>query len=492
MYLGLDLGTSELKALLLNNEHRVVATARSALEVDRPQPLWAEQQPADWWRAVESVMDHLKLRNASAMRSVRAIGLSGQMHGAVLLDGDLQLLRPAMLWNDGRSHAECDYLNTLSADLIQTTGNLAMPGFTAPKVLWLKRHEPEIFHRIAKVILPKDYLRLRLTGEVATDRSDAAGTLFMDVGRRCWSESALTACGLDMSHMPALLNAHQAGAMVSPHWTHRFGFSPNVIVAGGAGDNAASGVGLNAIEPGQGFISLGTSGVVFAATDRFAPNPSVAMHAFCHALPGRWNQMSVMLCAASCVSWAKHILGLDHESTLLDMALKLPLSRRERAPQFMPYLSGERTPHNNTQLAASWFGMRNEHTSHDLAYAVVEGVCMGLLDGFETLSTVKERLSSGLPQVFSVVGGGSRSVGWVQLLASTLNLPLSIHSDSESCAALGAARLAWMADGGSVGEVCHSNTTTDLIHPDPKLVSMLMERRATFLANSPARETETH
>lgn len=483
MYLGLDLGTSELKALLLDGDHRVVGSARAPLQVDRPQPLWSEQQPADWWRALESAVDQLAAAHGDALRAVRAIGLSGQMHGAVLLDGDLQVLRPAMLWNDGRSHAECGQLSERFPQLGQVTGNLAMPGFTAPKIMWLQRHEPEIFARIHKVVLPKDYLRLRLTGRVATDCSDAAGTLFLDVGARRWSASALSACGLDLCQMPDLLEGDEAGGTVDAHWARRFGFAPGVIVAGGGGDNACSGVGLNAVEAGQGFVSLGTSGVVFAATDRFMPHPERGMHAFCHALPGRWHQMSVMLSAAASVSWAARVLGLPDEAALLEMALALPAGQRRRAPHFLPYLSGERTPHNDATLCASWVGLRAEHGAADLAYAAVEGVCLGLLDGLQTLSVRREAPAAAL----AVIGGGSRSLSWVQLLASTLDTTLLIHQGHHHCAALGAARLAWLADGGARSDVCQALPVQARVDPDPALRDLLDERHAGFQAAVPSR-----
>ena len=481
MYLGLDLGTSELKALLLDRDHRVVASAGAPLKVDRPRPLWSEQRPDDWWLALESAVSQLAASHGGALREVRAIGLSGQMHGAVLLDAGLRVLRPAMLWNDGRAHAECAELEAAFPALRQVCGNLAMAGFTAPKLLWLRRHEPELFSRIHKVLCPKDYLRLRLTGQLATDCSDASGTLFLDVGGRRWSPAALAACGLGQDHMPALLEGSQAGAAVDPDWARRFGLAPGALVAGGGGDNACSGVGVNAVRPGQGFVSLGTSGVVFAATDRFLPDPDRAMHAFCHALPGRWHQMSVMLSAAASVRWAAQVLGLPGEAALLDTALALPRGRRAKAPLFLPDLSGERTPHNDATLCGSWSGLRAGHEAADLAYAAVEGVSLGLLDGWRTLS------ARGGAAELAVIGGGSRSAGWVGLLASTLNVPLVVHEDHHHCAALGAARLAWLADGGAVDEACRPLAEQFRMEPQAELSALMEERHAGFTAVAPSR-----
>ncbi len=317
MYLGLDLGTSELKALLLDASHRIVASAGAPLTVQQPQPLWREQAPADWWAACDRVMQQLQAQQPQAMAQVRAIGLSGQMHGAVAIDAAGQVLRPAILWNDGRSGAECAELERRVPTLHQIAGNLAMPGFTAPKLLWLARHEAEVFQRVDGVLLPKDWLRLQLTGERVSEMSDAAGTLWLDVAARRWSAELLAACGLTEAQMPRLVEGSAVSARLKPALAARWGLPADVAVAGGGGDNAASAVGMGVVHAGQGFVSLGTSGVVFVAGDAFRPNPARAVHAFCHALPGRWHQMSVMLSAASALRWAVQLLGQRDEATLL-------------------------------------------------------------------------------------------------------------------------------------------------------------------------------
>ena len=446
MYLGLDLGTSELKALLLADDHRIVSTARAALTVQRPRPLWSEQAPQAWWAALQEVMTGLRQAHPGALAAVRAIGLSGQMHGAVLQDEDGQVLRPAMLWNDGRSGVECGELSAALPELTQIAGNLAMPGFTAPKLLWVRKHEPELFTRISKVLLPKDWLRWKLSGEAVSDMSDASGTLWLDVAGRDWSDRLLAATGLTRAQMPRLVEGSAVAARLDAKLAVKWGMGSDVVIAGGGGDNAASAVGMGVVAAGQGFVSLGTSGVIFIAGSRFAPDPAHAVHAFCHALPGRWHQMSVMLSAASAVSWGARAFGFDNEAALLAAAGSLPAVARAAAPLFLPYLSGERSPHNDPRAQGVLFGLTHLHGAADIAYSIVEGVSFGLRDGLATL----ERPSGAL----ALVGGGARSPWWAQLLADVLEVPLTLAEGGEAGGALGAARLGWLADGGTEGEVC--------------------------------------
>jgi xylulokinase len=477
MFLGLDLGTSELKGLLLNDQHQVLATAGAALDIQRPKSLWSEQSPLAWWQALDRVMQQLQGAHPQALAQLQGIGLSGQMHGAVLLDETETVLRPAILWNDGRSAAQCTLLSALVPELSSITGNLAMPGFTAPKLLWVREHEPQVFAATRRVLLPKDWLRLQLTGEAVSEMSDAAGTLWLNTALRDWSDTVLAACGLNRSHMPRLVEGSEVSAHLKPEWCRRWGLPAHVPVAGGAGDNAASAVGMGLVRPGEGFVSLGTSGVVFVSGARFAPNPSRGLHAFCHALPGRWHQMSVMLSAASAVSWAVKSLGFDNETCLLAAAERLTLVQRHRAPVFLPYLSGERTPHNHPLATAAWFGMTTSHGRDELAYAVAEGVAFGLRDGLLTLGVQEPVLTS-----LSLVGGGARNVWWAQLLADVLGLPLTLHHGAESGAALGAARLAWLACGGGVEDVCTVPTVSRRFTPQPSLEAGLMQRHQRFQA----------
>lgn len=449
MFLGIDLGTSELKLLLLSNSQEIVATRREPLVVSRPQLLWAEQHPHSWWAALESAMDRLSASHPTAMREVRGIGLSGQMHGAVLLDDAQQVLRPAILWNDGRSGAQCTALMRELPTLTSITGNLAMPGFTAPKLLWVREHEPECFARTRHVLLPKDYLRQRLTGAFFTDCSDASGTLWLDVGRRAWSEALIRHCGLTLDHLPALTEGSAVAGVLRGDLAHRWGLAQGLPVAAGGGDNAASAVGIGAVEAGQGFVSLGTSGVVFVVSDRFQPNPQAAMHAFCHALPQRWHQMSVMLSAASCLDWAVRLTAATDVPQLIARAFTLGAAQRERAPLFLPYLNGERTPHNNPHAQGVLFGLTQEHDGADLAWAVLEGVGFGLRDGLASVAPA----GSALPESLMLVGGGARSSSWARMLASILGVTLQQRHGAEAGAALGAARLGALASGAAFSEV---------------------------------------
>ena len=475
MYLGLDLGTSELKALLLSDQHQVLATARSPLTVQRPHPLWSEQNPADWWRALEAVMDQLQREQPRVLAQLKAIGLSGQMHGATLLDGQDQVLRPAILWNDGRSGPQCEQLTRDVPELSAITGNLAMPGFTAPKLQWVREHEPEVFSQVRRVLLPKDWLRLMLTGEAVSDMSDAAGTLWLDVGRRDWSDALLAATGLTRDHMPRLVEGSSISASLKPELCQRWGLPDAVPVAGGAGDNAASAVGMGLVRPGQGFVSLGTSGVVFVSGAAFEPNPAQALHAFCHALRGRWHQMSVMLSAASAVTWAARSLGFADEPALLSEAQSLSENEQLAAPLFLPYLSGERSPHNNPLATGAWTGLRASHTRAHLAYAVAEGVGFGLLDGLRTIPVTETPLSN-----LSLVGGGSRSAWWAQLLADTFGFTLTVHQDAESGGAMGAARLGWLAAGGDQEAVCITPPVLASYAPHAQRHAALMARHVQF------------
>lgn len=476
MYLGLDLGTSELKALLLADDHGVVGVAQAALGVQRPQPLWSEQDPARWAEALEHVMLTLRTRHREAMAQVRAIGLSGQMHGAVLLDDAGAVLRPAILWNDGRSAAQCEHLTQAVPRLAEITGNLAMPGFTAPKLLWLREHEPDIFARTRRVLLPKDWLRWSMSGEAWSDMSDASGTLWLDVARRDWSDELLAATGLTRAHMPQLVEGSAATALLRPELASRWGLGEGVRIAGGGGDNAASAVGMGLVAPGQGFVSLGTSGVIFICTPGFAPNPARAVHAFCHALPGRWHQMSVMLSAASSVDWAVRSFGFADVPGLFSAAASLDDAARARAPLFLPYLSGERSPHNDAHARGVLYGLLPSHSRADIAYAVVEGVGHGLRDGLDTLT----RPAGAGP--LALVGGGARSAWWSQLLADILQTPLALGAGGESGGALGAARLAWLADGGSEAEVCTQPPQHGLYQPRAEAQALHGPRQARFRA----------
>jgi xylulokinase len=463
MFLGIDLGTSEVKLLLLGGDGRIVGQAGVPLDVSRPQPLWSEQDPHAWWQATETAVAQLRTAHPQAWAELRAIGLSGQMHGAVLLGEGDQVLRPAILWNDGRSHAECDELTAAAPRLHAIAGNLAMPGFTAPKLLWVRRHEPAVFAAVRSVLLPKDYLALRLTGEKVGDPSDASGTLWLDVAARDWSDELLAATGLTRAHMPRLVESNQPAATLLPALAAAWGLPAGVLVASGAGDNAASAIGIGATRPGDGFISLGTSGVLFVVNGAFRPNPASAVHAFCHALPGRWHQMSVMLSAASCLKWFTRLSGAADEAALLAEVATLPPAAQAAAPLFLPYLAGERTPHNDAFATGTFHGLTHESGRAACAYAVLEGVAFGLADGLAALQAAGTEV-----QRLSLVGGGARSALWAQLIADALNVEIVRHAGGEAGGALGAARLAWLAAGGDESRVCTAPEVADRHAPRPE------------------------
>ena len=470
MYLGIDLGTSSVKALACNGEGRMLAQAAAALEVHSRHPHWSEQDPADWWSACIQAVRALP---PEVREGIRGVGLSGQMHGAVLLDAAERVLRPAILWNDGRSAQECIELERREPRLRAITGNLAMPGFTAPKLLWVAQHEPELFRSVATILLPKDYLRLRMTGEKLSDMSDASGTLWLDVGQRAWSDAMLAATGLSRSQMPALVEGNAAAGWLRPEAAAELGL-PQTLVAGGAGDNAASAIGMGVIAPGQAFLSLGTSGVLFVVTDRFRPAPDQAAHAFCHALPASWHQMSVLLSATSALDWAVRLVGMHDVASAVATASVRGLHRQ--TPFFLPYLTGERTPHNDPSARGVFFGLGATTSSADLLVAVLEGVSLAFADGLDTLTRVGGDIGE-----ISMVGGGARLLPWVEFLASALNRPLLLRGGGEVAAAVGAARLGRMAvTAEAPATVCIAPEITGVISPATRLAELMQQRRPQF------------
>lgn len=473
MFLGIDLGTSGVKTVLMDEEGRIVDRETAPLEVSRPRPDWSEQDPEAWWAAADTSVRALSARAPAAAAAVRAIGLSGQMHGATLLDAADRPLRPAILWNDGRSGAACATLEQRVPASRTITGNLAMPGFTAPKLVWVQQHEPDIFAKTARVLLPKDYLRLRMTGKHASDMSDSSGTLWLDVAARCWSEEMLAACGLTVDAMPTLFEGTEQTGRLRPEVADAWGI-PRVPVAAGAGDQAAGAIGAGVIRPGDASLALGTSGVYFVSGDRFQPNPDMGVHAFCHALPGTWHQMSVILSAAACVSWVANLTGAASEADLLaDVeAADAPAT----SIIFLPYLSGERTPHNDPAARGVFFGMTHETNRVELARAVLEGVAFALADGQDALLHAGATIGT-----VSVIGGGARSPLWGRILASVLNRPLTYGAAGDVGPALGAARLARLSvTGEAPQDVCLPPPVEHVIEPDPMLAERYAEHHRLF------------
>jgi len=472
-FLGIDLGTSGVKTLLLGDDQEVIAEATVGLSVSRPQPLWSEQDPEDWWAATEASVAQIRASHAAELAAVGGVGLSGQMHGATLLDDGDRVLRPAILWNDGRSAAQCVEIERREPRSRDISGNLAMPGFTAPKLLWVAEHEPDVAAKVSRVLLPKDYLRLRMTGQHASEMSDSSGTLWLDVAGRAWSDELLAATDLTQAVMPTLYEGSAATGRLRGAVAERFGMSKEVVVAGGGGDNAAGAVGVGVIDPGQAFVSLGTSGVYFVAGDRFAPNPSRAVHAMCHCLPGRWHQMSVVLSAASCLSWVAGVTGAADEAALL---AEIESADRDPRVLFLPYLSGERTPHNDPEAKGVFFGLTHDTSRADLGRAVLEGVAFALAQGQDALLAAGTEV-----EAITVIGGGARSRLWGDLLASALDRPLRYAAGAVSGPAFGAARLGRLAvTGEDPGEVCRPPEVDYVAEPQAGLVSRYAERSVLF------------
>jgi xylulokinase len=426
---GIDVGTTATKGLAITPDGTVLATEEAEYPLSTPRPGWSEQNPEDWWRATEAVLARLTSRAGNPA----GIGLSGQMHGLVALDAEDNLLRPAILWNDQRTQAECDEIeSTIGLErLIALTGNRALTGFTAPKLLWLRHHEPDVYARIARIALPKDYVRLRLTGEHATDVSDASGTVLLDVANRRWSEEVLDALKINPAWLPKVLESPQTSGETSD--TH-------TPVAAGAGDQAAGALGVGVDQPGPLSIALGTSGVVFAALDRFAADPQARVHAFCHAVPGAWHAMGVMLSAAGSLTWLRNATdpGVPFDTLLAEADRWLPGAE---GLLFLPYLAGERTPHADPDARGAFAGLSLRHDRGALTRAVLEGVAFGLRDSLDLIAELGEP-----PRLGRISGGGARSELWTRIVASVLELPLERVAVDEG-AAFGAAILAGVAAG---------------------------------------------
>lgn len=441
--LGIDVSTTSAKALLIDTTGKVVASASSPLSVTSPHPLWSEQDPIDWWDGVAASIKTV-LREAGADGpDVSAIGLTGQMHGLVLLDESGDVLRPAILWNDQRTARECDEIRRrLGRDrLIGITGNDALTGFTAPKILWVARNEPGIYSRVRHMLLPKDYVRYRLSGGLAMDKADGSGTLLFDVRTRDWSPEVLSALAIPAAWLPPTFEGPEITGTVSKEAALRTGLREGTPIVAGGGDQAAGAVGMGAIDPGTVAVTLGTSGVVFAPTSEPLIEPDGRLHAFCHALPGRWHLMGVMLNAAGSLQWYRDTIapGMEFTDLVAEAALAPPGSE---GLLFLPYLSGERTPHADPMARGAWVGLTSRHRREHLTRSVLEGVAFGMKDCFELL------ISAGIEPVTQVRagGGGARSSLWRQILADVLRVDLLSMVTSEG-AAFGAAILAGVGAG---------------------------------------------
>ncbi len=468
---GLDIGTSAVKGVAIDDAGTVLALAEAEYPLSTPRPGWAEQDPEDWWTASERVLGELR----GAAGPPAGIGLSGQMHGLVALDAEDRVLRPAILWNDQRTAAECAEIErTIGLErLISLTGNRALTGFTAPKLLWLRAHEPEVYRRIARIALPKDYVRLRLCGAHAIDVADASGTLLLDVARRRWSEEVLEALRLEPSWLPPVMESPEVSG-----WT-----PDGVPVAAGAGDQAAGALGVGVDRPGPLSVVLGTSGVVFAALDAFAADAEARVHAFCHAVPGAWHAMGVMLSAAGSLRWLRDTVaaGVGYDALVAEAARWPPGTE---GLLFAPYLAGERTPHADPDARAAFTGLSVRHDRGALVRAVLEGVAFGLRDSLDLI----DELAGSTVELGRVSGGGARSTEWMTIVASVLELPLERVAVDEG-AAFGAAILGGVA-AGTWDDVHAAVAATvrprERIEPVPEWVEVYRERRERFSAIYPA------
>ena len=457
MYIGLDLGSSGLRALLIDEQQTVRGSAESHYEMLRPHPGWSEQNPADWIAATKACFAALNAEFPKDMKAVRGIGISGQMHGATVLDAARRVLRPCILWNDTRSAVEAAALDA-DPRFRDLTGNIVFPGFTAPKLAWMRTHEPDLFAQVDLVLLPKDYLRLWLTGEEVSDFSDAAGTSWLDGGSREWSADLLAETGLTPANMPPLVHGSASSGHVRDAVAGELGLPTGVTVAGGGADNAVAACGIGAVRGGQGFVSLGTSGVLLAAIDQWATSPAQAVHAFCHAVPDAWYQMGVTLSATDSANWLSGVTG----QSVPEMAASV--GETVRGPSevmFLPYLSGERTPHNDASMRGAFIGLAHQSDSAALMQAVMEGVAFSMADCMDALKSSGTAIDSLL-----AIGGGSQSRFWVETLATVLGQPIGLLAGGENGAAMGAARLAIMATtGGSTDEIMHTPTAAETIDP---------------------------
>ena len=469
MYLGIDLGTSAVKTVLVDDAQRVIASESRPLTISSPQAGYSEQDPAQWIDATFATLDALKASHGKELAAVKGIGLSGQMHGATLLDASSRPLRPCILWNDGRSAAECRVLEQRWPALRTTTGNKAMPGFTAPKLLWIATHEPEIFAATRLVLLPKAYLRLVLSGEAIEDVSDASGTLWLDAARRDWSDTSLAATGLSRDQMPRLVEGCAPATTLRGELARRWGMTKPPVIAGGAGDNPAGAVGIGAVQPGTAFVTLGTSGALLVPTSTIAANPDRAVHTFCHAIPGMWIQAGAILSAASCLAWAARLFGVTEAELLA------PLGSRPRAPSpvsFLPYLAGERTPHDDPAVRGMLDGLGHDTDRAAIVQAVLEGVAFALADCRDALAGAGIAIAEA-----DVIGGGSRSSFWLSVLANVLNVPIHCFAGGETGAAFGAARLGRLAvTGEAIATVCTRPQRVETFEPDTGLTDAYAER----------------
>lgn len=483
--LGIDLGTSGCKTVLVARDGSILATATASYSLSTPKPLWSEQAPADWWSGLVASVKTVLAKFPN--EAIEGIGIGGQMHGAVLLDAADRVVRPAILWNDGRCEEECAILHKKFPGIIKETGNRALVGFTAPKLLWVQRHEPKVWKQVRSVLLPKDWLRFRLTGEKVAEMSDGAGMLLMDVAKRRWSAKMLKACGINESFLGRLVEGCVIAGTVTPAAAAELGLPAGIPVVGGAGDQAAGAVGAGCVKPGQTTIALGTSGVVFATTKGYSPDKEGRLHTFCHALPNTWHQMGVMLSAAGSLQWYRDTFFPEGDfGALCAEAVDAPVGCEGLT--FLPYLTGERTPLCDAKARGAFIGLTRLHSRKHLTRAVLEGICLGLADSLALIratgTTVKEA---------TVTGGGTRSDAWMQILADVCDVTVVLRTGADAGPALGGARLALIGCCGvSIAKACAPGPVEKTFVPNKKAVKAYAAVKTRFAALYPVLKSYCH
>jgi len=474
MFIGIDLGTSSVKAILINHNQSIIATSNYKLKINSQRDGYYEQDPKDWIKATMKCLDNIQKLKPKEFSEIISIGISGQMHGATLIDKSGNVIRPCILWNDTRAHLNCKEFEQQKFDVRKISGNIAMPGFTGPKINWLRKNENKNFKKIYKVLLPKDYLRFYLTGEYYSEMSDASGTLWLDINRRKWSQKLLSCSYLEEKHMPDLVEGNEKTGILKNKFKNKFKLKNNVVVVGGAGDNAAAAIGMGIIDNKQSFISLGTSGVFFTPTKKFLSNTGDSVHSFCHCIPNKWHLMSVMLSASNCLDWIGSITNSSIQNIFKNAEIySSDKNNLKNSSYFLPYLSGERTPHNDPYIRGSLHSLKTTTNPSDLHYAVIEGISFGLLDGVNSILKVNKSFE----KIF-VLGGGSKSIFWIKLLATLLNRKLSVCEQSEYSAALGVSRLSMYSDKKNFDEknIIKEIKVRKSYTPNEKLIKVLMDR----------------
>lgn len=440
--LGLDIGTSGAKAVVVRDDGEVIATGTADYPISHPHPLWSEQEPADWWAGAQAALKTALDASGTSPDDVAGLGLTGQMHGAVFLDAADAVIRPAMLWNDGRTAIQCDEIEARVGleRLLAIAGNPALEGFQAPKILWLREHEPEAYARVRRVLLPKDYIRLLLTGDAATDASDASGTLLLDLANRDWSDEILTALEIPRDWLPKVYEGPQVTGTLRDDVAAALGLSPGLPVVAGGGDNAAAAVGTGIVREGFVSSSVGTSGVIFAHTDTFIPDPSGRLHAFCHAVPGKYHLMGVTLAAGGSMQWWRETL--DDGSSFDDLATAAAaVPPGAEGLLFLPYLSSERTPHRDPLARGTFFGLTTRHTKAHMTRALMEGVVFSLRESVDIMRELGIAMDHA-----RATGGGARGALWRELQADIYRMPVA-RTTTEEGPAYGAALLAGVGAG---------------------------------------------